>query len=640
MLTLSLENNVIPLPADFSMELVVNSPFCSFDKIPFSYSVDVSIPINEYTAPILGHPDRLTKRRLINDQKFPGFEVRFDGVLLLAGTLKINGVQNGNYDCTIIDPSGVLSEEQQNKSILDIAKFSEEIAWVNSANYDADNSPYCCFPVNNSNFFKDKGVEIEKPDTQWVHDEKKNTWKLEDVTVKTGLLTWLFKKTTGAQVNAKGTDGTILLEANTIDATNLVYKTNTYSNGKITVVSPFFFLNWVIKEVLKENLFFALENYIETHDDLKNICIYNNFDITKMDFTVSTDYDWVRVGFNLATYDPDLTTGIGSGDYFEIAKTFNKYVRSYQSTFKPLFSLPKMTVGELLVSTENLFNVIFDFRPDRKYRILSRENILKATPIDIDKYVVGSWEISEKKDLALSFKRDIENNDLIFSEKYTDLTDRKVDIKEPVATWEELLAVANPQEGDIRCIKASQQYAEYKWYTPETVDDTTLNYTTTDVLGWVVISIGFQNGWFNFGKDEEEKIESKFGVVYGFGSVLSVLQQGNMNAWKAKSQAFSPRLMIYRGNNTGGPETDTLSLDYEKEEIGILPKLWKNTMSFMSSRLPVERRFDFSVNILKYIIYNKCRKYSTAEGSFIPDEIRCTLYIDHISETTIKGYKV
>jgi hypothetical protein len=118
MLTLSLKNNIIPLPADFSMELVVNSPFARFDAIPFSYSVDVSIPINEYTAPILGHPDRFTKRRLINDQKFPGFEVRFDGVLLLAGTLKINGIQNGSYDCTIIDPSGVLSEEQQNKSIV------------------------------------------------------------------------------------------------------------------------------------------------------------------------------------------------------------------------------------------------------------------------------------------------------------------------------------------------------------------------------------------------------------------------------------------------------------------------------------------------------------------------------------------
>ena len=113
-----------------------------------------------------------------------------------------------------------------------------------------------------------------------------------------------------------------------------------------------------------------------------------------------------------------------------------------------------------------------------------------------------------------------------------------------------------------------------------------------------------------------------------------------MNAWKAKQQAFSPRLLIYQGNNTGGPESATLSLDYEKETIGVIPKLWKRTAQWWSERLPVTGSFDLPANMLKHVIYNKCKKFRTREGEFVIEELRFTLYVDHISETTVKGYKV
>jgi hypothetical protein len=448
------------------------------------------------------------------------------------------------------------------------------------------------------------------------------------------LLKYLHQHTGNGQQNAKADDGTIKAEASTIDATKLEQKNNSYSTGIVNVVTPFFFLRWIVREALKESLFFELENYLNQNVDLKNICIFNTFDIM---FTTFLKKAGIIYEYETSGGDVDVMENI-----FSTGSQILKFIRSTPNTFKPVNNLPKMTLGELLVSTQNLLNIIFDFRPDKKYRILSRDEILKLAPIDLDKYAIDSWEITdEKKDMALKFKRDTEENDLIFSEKFTDLSDRRADIKYPVNSWEEMEDILFVKtEGDIRQIKSSQIYAEYKWFTPEKVADDTKTVETTDILGWQQISIGFQNGWFNFGKAKKEEIETKFGVVYGFGSVLSVLQQGNMNVWKSKRQSFAPRLMIYRGNNTGGPETDTLSLDYEKEEIGILPKLWKLTSQFISGRLPVERKFDFSVNILKYIIYNKCRKYSTAEGAFIPDEIRCTLFIDHISETTIKGFKV
>jgi hypothetical protein len=630
MLQLSLNGNIIPVPADFSMDIVVNSPFARFDAIPFSFSVDVSIPINEYTASIFGHPERFTKYRAGNDQKLPGFEVRFDGIVYLGGTLKINGVQGNAYDCTVIDPVGVLSEAQQNKSILDIAKFSEEIDWVNSANYDPATSPYACFPVNNQNFFKDKGVVIHRKDIfSDPNDggkEKKQEYDIE-------LLKFLHQRTGGGQQNAKNEDGTIKTEASLIDASKLEQKENTYDTGIVNVVTPFFFLSWVIKECLKDDLFFQIENYLEQHDDLKKICFYNNYDLTTMALVVAA----------FLNFDFDVNDAVEfvPGSIFSIGNNVIKYNRTYPETFKPVNHLPKMTVGELLMSTQNEFNVMFDFLPNKKYRILSRDEILKSEAVDLDKFALGEWVPDDKKDTAIKFTREVEDADLIFSEKFTDLTDRRADMKPPVDTWEDLndfMTSIIRNEKDIRFVKSGCVYAEYKWFTNEQINDQK-SVTTYDRLGWQQISIGFQNGWYNFGKDDEE-IKTKFGVVYGYNSILSVLQQGNMNTWKAKKQPFIPRLMFYKGNNTGGPETDTLSLEYEKEDIGLIPKLWKNTAKWLSSRLPVNRTFDFPANTLSYLIYNKCKKYRTKEGEFIIDEMRFTLYVDHISKTTIKGFKV
>lgn len=556
--------------------------------------------------------------------------------MAISGSLKITGYSDGSYQCTLIDWLGVLSEIQQNKSILDIEKFKGDVAWENSADFDPETSPYCCFPISNLNFFKDKGVVITRTEQ---YSDPEDGGKIKSRDVEYELLTWLYYLTSSGQVNFKNPDGTIKAVANTINASVLKQSDNSYDTGVVNVVSPFFFLNWVIKESLKSSQFFVNENFMDDDDDLKRVCIYNNFDLTKTVFEAipGTAEEWNN--FDWGIDDDGFLTG-SPGDLVEKGVTFNQYVRSYPELFKITNHLPKMTLGELLVSTQNLFNLVIDFLPNNVVNIYSRDGILKAEAIDVDKFAIGEWQSDEKKNVTLKFSREHDSNDLVFSEYFTDLSDRKTDIKDPVASWDELIALPDPEEGEIRLIRSSQQYAEYKWYTPEKVDDKTMSYTTTDVLGWKVISIGLQNGWHEYGRDEQEEIETKWSTCFGYGDVIRVLQQGNMNAWKAKDQAFSPRLLIYRGNNTGGIESETLSLDYEKIRIGLFERFWKNTRDWWANALPATRSFDFPVNMLKYILYNKCKKFRTKEGEFMIDELRCTLYLDHISETTIKGYKV
>ena len=102
MLSLTLNGKVIPLQNDFSMRLTWKSAICDFEKIPSGYGLGLSFPINEHTRQIFGNPQRFSKYRTANDQKFPGFEARFSGVLLMAGTISVVNSSGGHYECTHI----------------------------------------------------------------------------------------------------------------------------------------------------------------------------------------------------------------------------------------------------------------------------------------------------------------------------------------------------------------------------------------------------------------------------------------------------------------------------------------------------------------------------------------------------------
>jgi len=646
MLTLTLNNQVIPLPTDFSMRLTWKSPVVDFEKIPSGYGLGMSFPINEYTRQLFGNPERFTKYRAGNDQKFPGFEVRFGGVLLMAGTLSITSSSKDAYEATLIDQVGVLGEKEQERSILEFPEFAEEMAFENKTAYSPDTDPYCLFPFANSNFFKDKGVMIERtvtiPDPDRPGKTKDETYELE-------LMSYLYNKSVQSIINIKDNNGTTKLLESIISLRNLQQKNNTYDTGEVSVVTPMFYLNYIISKALKLNGYHLIENKLATDSVLKKLCIYNNYDITAMNFDqtgeiigieykpeISGDLIWVDTNGN--PISSDVKTSISIKLY--------SYIRWIEGLkVVPKNSLPKMKVGDLLLSTQNLVNICYHFLPNNTINAYSRDEILSGVAIDLNVFFLGTWAIGEKKNVALKFIREHDSNDLLFSEEFQDLSDRRDNILEPVENYSLLLLVANPKESDIRFVKSVNAFYEYKWITNSKTDSQTLDALFYDTFGWEKLSIGLQNGFYMYGRDEVEEIKSNWsstwGINQGFGQMAIVRQQGNMNAWKSKTQAFSPRLLIQDADGSkGSNETTELSFEYEKPEIGLFPKFWKLWNPFWANRLPVTGDFDLPVNILRHLIYNICNKYRTREGEFLIEEMSCDIFIDRIGTTEIKGFKV
>jgi hypothetical protein len=485
----------------------------------------------------------------------------------------------------------------------------------------------------NHGFFNDKGLTVKR--TVYAQVPGKGLQATNE-TYDVEVMSYLFNKTTTCRVNKLFQGTFVEMQESLINLQVLTEKHNTYDLGKVTVVSPFFFLNYAIKEALKDNNFHIFSNYLNEDAQLRNLCIYNNYDITLTRYLQTGEliYQDQVVGRDqsgmIVMIDMPHSVGV---------KLFS-YDRSYVYKLVPKNHLPKMKVGDLILSTQNLTNVCFHFLPDNTVNILSREKILTGQSIDLDQFFLGDWEIGEQKNVALKFVREHDPNDLVFAERFNDLSDRKADIKPPVSDWTGLWAIDSPSEGEIRLMKSTNTFYEYKWITQEKVNGATMTSDTTDVLGWEEISIGLQNGWHEFGREQVEEIKSSWSGCYGNEQLTLVNQQGNMNTWKAKVQAFSPRLLINNPNNAGGTQNANFSFEYEKENTGILPVYWKNWNRFWSNRLEVSGDFDLPVNVLRHVIYNICNKYRTREGEFLIEEMSCELFIDRIGTTQIKGFKV
>lgn len=630
MLTLSLNNNIIPLPRNFSMRLTVKTPFFQFDRIPYSFSLDFSLPVNQYTSAIFAHPERVTKRRFGTDQKFSGFQVRFKGALLLSGSVTLS-VSGDTFSCTAVDLIGELNDATKERSILDIPAFAAEIDFVNSSNYDPDQHPYCCFPIVNAGFFRDRGVKVKRTVYENVPGEG---LVATDEKYETEVLSYCFSKSAASRINALNANGTVKQLASTIDLSRLHEKNNSYDTGQVSVVTPFFFLNHIISQAIRANNLHVASNYLADNPDLKNLVIYNNFDITSTAYQNELEdiyAEWSTV------HTKDGTQLVE--DYSSVGKRITNYIRSYSNKLTVKNHLPKMKVGETLLSTQNKFNLMFDFLPNRTVNILSREVLMSAEAINLQKYAVGKLLPGTKEYRAINFTREHDKLDLVFSERYIDINDRRGDVKDPVADWAALLALPNPAEGDIRLLTSLNKYCEYKRITQTIIDQATKEETTADVLGWEEISISMQNGWVNYGRENVMEIKTGWSTCYASIGQTFVNQQGDQANWKSAKSSFSPRLLIYAGNNAGGNEVAGLSLEYEKPGNGLIEKHWKRTARMLADALPITGYFDLPVNVLRSVIYNKCLPYRTNEASFFIDELSVDLYIDRIGTTEMKLYK-
>ena len=160
----------------------------------------------------------------------------------------------------------------------------------------------------------------------------------------------------------------------------------------------------------------------------------------------------------------------------------------------------------------------------------------------------------------------------------------------------------------------------------------------SDTLGWEIIAQGFQNGFYKYGREEEESIETKFSTLVG-DNPLSY-QRGNMNADRYAFQNFSPRLLFYHGNNSASNKTDNLMLDWEKEDIGLMKKRYSQWANFWANRLPVTCEADFPLNMLTHVLSNIYNRFRTYDGELFIEKIETNFNLNSIGVSKITGFKI
>jgi hypothetical protein len=627
MLEFKLKNRPFLLDESTSIRITWFNPACFFDKIEGDVAMGIQIPENDNNRAMLGNPERFERDTKTDDQEFEGFEVRYSGVLYISGTLIINGYAGKTYTGWTRSNVGNLGKQHREKFIYDIAAFNQNISFTNKANYDPDSDHYGCPRIMNELFFKDKGGRREfyrlsvNPD--WWPGSQENQFSYEPY--ESEVLSEGFRHSNYSYVNQLNPDNTVKLGIVPFASPDLLYLND------ITVVSPMLFLNYIIKAILKDAHYYINNNALADNDDLKKLILYNNFDITKMGFTTIGELPFNSPFANL--------NGIKAHS-FKIDFAY----RNYTDTFKYKDLLPKVQLKDFILSIQNLLNVCFLFRSDGRVDIIDREEILKGPAIDINKYMIGNWEKGEKKDVTLKFKFSHDDADLIFKDRWEDIDDRRDDEKEPVDTWDDLDLIEDPEIGEVRYLQTLNIYVEYAWTQKVNIDQKTGKEINEDILGWKFLAAGFQNGFFNRGRDQEETIETKFSTLYSSspGSIYppAVQQPGNMKSMKFAYKSFSPRLIFYNGNNQCEFTTENISIDWERPETGLLATRWPVWNRFWSTRLPVSRQADLPLNVIDYIRRNITSKFRSREGEFIIQEMETEFGLNKIGDTKLKGYKV
>ena len=622
MLEFYLNRKPFDLDLSSSVRITWLNPACMFDDFPGDVGMGIDIPVTDRNRAMLGNPERFEKYATNSSREFPYFEIRFGGVLLIGGTLIITDASQEIYNGWLRSNVGNIGKLHREKYIYDIAAFNEEKTFVNKANYDPLTDPYGCPTIFNPEFFYDKGrkipttIMIANPD--YYQGSGRDAF-IED-TAETEALSEAFRQTGQYFVNKLNPDGTV-------KATSSLADVKTFENNlDVFVVSPMLFLNYVIETILKDASFFIDNNCITDHEDLKKLILYGNYDITRMFYLLPT------VEFHVI----DWADGVSAQNYVRI---ISNVARDYTGTFKFKDLLPKINLKDFILSVQNALNVCFQFRHHGKVDIIDRETILTGDVIDISKYMINAWQMGEQKDNTLKFKFSHDDDYTLFKERWTDIDDRREDEGEPVDDWADLENIVAPVIGEVRYLKLRNLYVQYA-LIQETIPGTeTTNEFTADTLGWQHLSVGFQNGFYNAGKDEEETIETKFSTLFGDQTVFTY-HRGNINSMKFAYQNFTPRLLFYQGNNIAKFETDNISLDWEKETTGLLEKRFPKWARFWSTRQPVTGKAQLPLNVIDNIIRNITKKQRSNEGEFIVEKIETTFTLNNIGTTNITGFKI
>ncbi len=634
MLAFYLNNQPFLLDESTSITIEEINPAWNFKEYPGDVGLGINIPFNEVNAMLLGNPERFEKFRKGNIVEFTGFRVEVDGVVKLQGTLVINDASE-SYKGWCRSDIGNIGKEYREKYITDSFSFAQEKTFSNKATYDPDSDDYDCPKVYNPDFFSEKGLEVEleekienpnhiPEDWQWDEDSI-----LEEETIPKGEkiedLTAAFYKSTGWIVNERDNGGLVKVPTDTIEEVLEKGVLNT----DLCAISPMLFLSYFIETVFKDAGYPIGENFLRNDADMKRLLIYNNFTI------VEADYITTRTKYYLNTrYTDNVYSDFVSGVVSEVSSLY--FSANTAFFYKNL--VPRIKLSDFLLSMQNLLNVFLMPRKHiREMDLIDRESIFTEPAINISEYLVGKWKMGEKKNVTLKFSFKHDSNDTYFQDGWENLDDSHDKIKEPVETWEDLENIEDPQLSEIRFVKSANKFAQYRVVVVEKeTDGKTIK---TRNIGWDTISKGFQNGFFNYGQDDEEEIKTNFSTVLG-EDICIAEQKGNTSDEHFEYQTFSPRLIFSLGNGTAKYETDTLRMDWEDPEKGLLKKRFKNTARFFCQRQPVERDARLPHNAIDYISRNIWRRFLSEEGEFVIEKIRTSYGLHSIGATTINGFKV
>lgn len=599
MLTLHYNNREIPTGRDFSVRMEWINPVCFMDSIPGNAGLGIEIPVNDHSRTIFGNPQRFEKHSTLQEYRFPGFEVRFGGVLLMSGTLNITNATPRSYTGWLQSDLGTLGDRQRDRTLPDM-EWKEGVLFQNKAYYDATADDYCPATLVNGAYWNGKGREVAL--TKEFTDEDGEVHKVGEMT---GYLTMVFRRDFQRMVNKPTGEGV-------------------RTTGEGCVVSPFLYLRYVIREMLRMSGFYIDQNdMVNTMVDLgleKFLALYHNFNIMQQILRV----EW----FNYWYYDHEQDA---------VVHKLQQRINDMEWILNP-FSyknlLPRVAMKDFILGLQNCLNYVFVFKTLGKVDIIDRNAIPDGEAFDLDPYFSGEWIIGERKDVSLKFISEFDKEDRMFGQEYHDLTDRRADFREPVATFAELEAVAGPQIGDLRLVKEENRIYEYRWKVL-TSEDIMYRETQLDAVGWEFISSGPQP--FIYGESETiEEITTCFSTLQqtreGFGYPV-VLQQGNLEKMKSAWVDFSPRLVCT--NNFLYPQ----ALFWEGEN-GLFEKRWKKFSRLWATRLPVEGEFDLPLNVLYYVTHHITRKYRTMHGEFIIEKVETEFGSHMIGHTKIKGYKL
>lgn len=591
MLSITIGNKPLLTDKNFSCRISVKNPFFMFDEIRGPLAADISLPV-EGNRQQLKNPNQVTKRASQNDRHFAGAKLLHFGLPLVVGDFVVTGAK-GSIDGWIQNQVGKMGEELREKNLTEL-DFGDDKNFVNKPTFDPDSDEWCTIRLMNRGFWKDKGRMVEGADGS---DVEELTNKFESVA---GF--FVNKTITGGVLSAAGTDG-------------------------VAVVSPFPFLHRLIDTLLRKNGFYISDNFLKLDADLKTLCLYHNYNILK-DTSTLEDKSFGLFNFFTGTEQQLNLTAI-SASTWDLA-AFNIHDL-----------LPDIDVKSLLLSVQNTFNNFFWFNNNRTVQIIDRESVLKGEPFDLSKYRVSEWRVGERKDVTLKFSWEHDGNDSAFNELWEELDDKRDKILDSVNSYEDLKSVLLPKnEGDIRLVINENTYYEYGWFTVSELTNGAVD-SETVIKSWKPVSVGLQNYFFNDGDKDQEEIKSDFSTLRMAADGYPVAyQNGNSKTFSSIREAFSPRLLFYQGNNTGGDESASGKKFDWKGDAGFVYNRYRLTAPFLAGRLPIEADFRLPSRILHYLMNNIYQKMKDSECEFLIEQLDADPGPDEETLVQIQAFKV